>query len=107
MNTFIFFIALLFSVAVVFQTIQLIINKESSLLPTVYAFIACILWSVLYYNTTVNTTVPPRLVKDNSIHFVWNDDEESIPKDGSLITLEMTDENTVYIGPYDPKASKN
>jgi len=37
---------------------------------------------------------------NNGIHFIWNDDEESIPKDGSLIKLEHTDENTVYIGPY-------
>lgn len=38
---------------------------------------------------------------DNSIQFVWNDDEESIPKDGSAILLEFTDENTVYIGPLE------
>lgn len=36
---------------------------------------------------------------NNGIIFVWNDDEESIPKDGSLIRIEFTDENTVYIGP--------
>ena len=38
---------------------------------------------------------------DNSIQFVWNDDEESIPPDHSLIMLEFTDENTVYIGPIE------
>ena len=37
--------------------------------------------------------------EDNSIKFIWNDDEESIPVDGSLIRLEFTDENNVYIGP--------
>lgn len=36
---------------------------------------------------------------DNSIKFIWNDTEASIPKDGSLIKIEFTDENTVYIGP--------
>lgn len=36
---------------------------------------------------------------DNSIKFIWNDVEESIPIDGSLIRLEFTDENNVYIGP--------
>lgn len=36
---------------------------------------------------------------NNEIQFIWNDDEESIPKDGSLIQIEMTDENNVYIGP--------
>ena len=43
---------------------------------------------------------------EQDIVFVWNDDEESIPIDGSLITLEFTDENTVYIGPYDERAAK-
>jgi hypothetical protein len=38
---------------------------------------------------------------DNSIQFVWNDDEESIPRDGSAILIEFTDENTVYIGPLE------
>ena len=37
----------------------------------------------------------------NSIKFIWNDDEESIPIDGSLIKLEFTDGNDVYIGPAD------
>lgn len=37
----------------------------------------------------------------NSIKFIWNDDEESIPTDGSLIKLEFTDGNDVYIGPAD------
>ena len=37
--------------------------------------------------------------EDNSIKFIWNDVEESIPVDGSLIRLEFTDENDVYIGP--------
>ena len=38
---------------------------------------------------------------DNSIQFVWNDDEESIPRDGSAILIEFTDKNTVYIGPLE------
>ena len=37
--------------------------------------------------------------ENNDIQFIWNDDEESIPVDGSLIRLEFTDENNVYIGP--------
>ena len=36
--------------------------------------------------------------ENNNIQFIWNDDEESIPVDGSLIRLEFTDENNVYIG---------
>ena len=38
-------------------------------------------------------------LENNNIQFIWNDDEESIPADGSLIRLEFTDENNVYIGP--------
>ena len=37
--------------------------------------------------------------ENNNIQFIWNDDEESIPADGSLIRLEFTDENNAYIGP--------
>lgn len=40
-------------------------------------------------------------VKNNEIEFIWNDDEESIPADGSIIRIEHTDENTVYIGPIE------
>lgn len=36
---------------------------------------------------------------DTNIKFIWNDDEESIPKDGSLVLIEFTDEDVVYIGP--------
>lgn len=36
---------------------------------------------------------------DNSIKFIWNDDEESIPANDSLIKIEYIDENNVYIGP--------
>ena len=37
--------------------------------------------------------------ENNNIQFIWNDDEESIPVDGSLIRLEFTNKNNVYIGP--------
>ena len=39
--------------------------------------------------------------ENNDIHFVWNDDEESIPMPGTPIMLEMIDEETVYIGPLE------
>lgn len=32
---------------------------------------------------------------------VWNDDEESIPIDGSIIRLEFTRQDTIFIGPYE------
>ena len=41
-----------------------------------------------------------QLRKDLSTKFIWNDDEESIPRDGSLIRLEFTDSTGIYIGPY-------
>lgn len=30
--------------------------------------------------------------------FVWNDDHESIPKDGDSIVIEMTVNDTIYLG---------
>lgn len=42
---------------------------------------------------------------NNGITFVWNDDEESIPVDGTPIMLEYTDENTVYIGPLETETN--
>lgn len=38
---------------------------------------------------------------NNHTVFIWNDDEESIPVDGSLILLEFTENDTIYIGPKD------
>jgi hypothetical protein len=37
--------------------------------------------------------------KGNSIKFIWNDDEESIPAEGGLVKVEAIDENTVYLTP--------
>lgn len=39
---------------------------------------------------------------NNYIKFMWTDTEASIPKDGSLIRIKYTDENTIYIGPIEP-----
>ena len=36
---------------------------------------------------------------ETKTEFVWNDDEESIPTDGSLVRIEFTGGNTIYIGP--------
>ncbi len=41
--------------------------------------------------------------QSNQIHFIWNDVEKNIPSDGSIIRIEFTDENNVYIGPVKPK----
>jgi hypothetical protein len=39
------------------------------------------------------------LEDDNSPVIIWNDDTESIPQDGELVRLEMTQNDTIYIGP--------
>ena len=36
----------------------------------------------------------------NSTKFVWNDVEESIPKDGSLVKIEFTKDSIIYLQPY-------
>jgi hypothetical protein len=36
---------------------------------------------------------------DPSPVIIWNDDTESIPADGELVRLEMTQNDTIYIGP--------
>ena len=36
---------------------------------------------------------------ETKIEFIWNDDEESIPADGSLIKVEFSEGNTIYLGP--------
>ena len=30
--------------------------------------------------------------------FVWNDDQESIPMDGSKVVIEFTEGNVIYLG---------
>ena len=35
--------------------------------------------------------------------FIWNDDIESLPTDGSPILIEFTSKDTIYIGPYEYK----
>ena len=61
-----------------------------------------IFWAIFTYNLYQGYCKLENRVNQlekTDIHLIWNDDEESIPKDGSLIRIEMTDENTVYIGP--------
>lgn len=55
--------------------------------------ICSIFWMMFFYCLKDNNAL-----QSNEIVFVWNGDEESIPVDGSLIKIEHTDENTVYIG---------
>lgn len=33
------------------------------------------------------------------LRFIWNDTEDSIPVDGSLIQIEFTNENDIYLCP--------
>lgn len=60
----------------------------------------------LYIDTKEQLTLINKMKKEsNGITFVWNDDEESIPVDGSPILLEYTDEDTVYIGPLETETN--
>ena len=36
---------------------------------------------------------------EEQLVFIWNDDHESIPVDGTQILLEFTSNDTIYIGP--------
>lgn len=46
--------------------------------------------------------------KDDSITFIWNDDEESIPMDNTPILLEFGSKNsdTIYIGPLEQNSAE-
>lgn len=84
-------------------------TKLEILLVSIAGFIILTVMSILSYNLGVSDAEIKQEIlethiengNDNSIKFVWNDDEESIPKDGSLIRIEMTDENTVYLQPVE------
>ena len=52
-----------------------------------------------------NTTTPINKEEEKRTVFIWNDDEETIPKDNTLITLEFTSNDTIYIGKYDENAN--
>ena len=46
------------------------------------------------------TTAKQREYEDDpSPVIIWNDDTESIPADGELVRIEMTVNDTIYIGP--------
>lgn len=111
MQTFYQFIFLFLGIFSTFICVINIIQKSrktaltSDYFDTVLSYcllsilICSIFWMIFFYCVKNNNTL-----QSNEIVFVWNDDEESIPMDGSLITLEFTDENTVYIGPYNKTA---
>ncbi len=48
----------------------------------------------------VVTAIDKAPIKENSDSpvIIWNDDPESIPKDGELVRLEFTRNDTLYIG---------
>lgn len=37
------------------------------------------------------------LQKEEEVRFIWNDDLESLPKDGALIKIDFTDGNDVFL----------
>lgn len=62
------------------------------------SIIVLIITNIILYND-LQKQLALNQETNKGITFIWNDDEESIPVDGSLIQLEFTDEDTVYIGP--------
>jgi low affinity Fe/Cu permease len=67
-----------------------------------FIFIVSIICNVQLYRGY--TKLENKLNERQQTTFIWNDDEESIPTDNSLITLEMTKGDTIYIGSYDKSA---
>lgn len=66
---------------------------------TCLLFIGCINLSYIIYKQD-------RELKDykyynQGVLFIWNDDIESLPIDGSNIQIEMTEGNKVFLSPID------
>ena len=72
-------------------------NIESILLGACIGVAVTTLLSValVYESTHTKLNTEP----DPSPVIIWNDDTESIPQDGELVRLEMTQNDTIYIGP--------
>ena len=49
----------------------------------------------------INTAYTVDLVPNEQYRFIWNDDEESIPVEGTPVLLESIDGNTIYLSPID------
>jgi hypothetical protein len=52
----------------------------------------------------IGTSVKQQQPKPHPRHeivFLWNDDDESIPKDGTMIMIQETVGDTIWIGPND------
>lgn len=58
-------------------------------------FIGTLLSLAIMYETTHKQR---EYEDDPSPVIIWNDDTEAIPADGELIRLEMTKNDTIYIG---------
>ena len=66
-------------------------------------FIVSVSWA--FFFLTINTKEMYVIRNSDAMPtIIWNDDLESIPIDNSLITLEFTKGDTIYIGPYDKNA---
>jgi hypothetical protein len=81
-------------------------------MKTLFFILASLIILALSFSVTINfillnklSNVPKPIEKPftNEINFIWNDDYESIPKDDSLIRLEFTKGDTIFIGPYEVK----
>lgn len=70
---------------------------KTNYLPLVLALL-CLSISFNIYQSVSKRTVDNNF--DNPT-FIWNDDLEGLPKDNSLILLEHTSNDTIYIGSAD------
>lgn len=72
------------------------------LVTIVYLFV-CVLFSVYIVSELVNnnniTNNKPYPIQADEPVIIWNDDFESIPPDGSLVRIEMTVNDTIYLSP--------
>jgi hypothetical protein len=68
------------------------------LVTIVYLFV-CVLFSVYIVSELYNNNKQPYPIHSDEPVIIWNDDHESIPMDGSLVRIEMTVNDTIYLSP--------
>lgn len=72
-------------------------NIETLLLGACIGVVVTTLLSVALVYESTHTKLNTEA--DMGPVIIWNDDSESIPTDGELVRIEMTQNDTIYIGP--------
>lgn len=73
--------------------------------PLLLAFLATsVILNIFLFNDT-KKQLELSHSNDKTTVFIWNDDEESIPVDGTPIMLEFTSNDTIYIGPAETETN--